>query len=515
MHLRKAGVRWFVGFVFAAWAQAVIRAEVTLAPLFSDRAVLQQGVALPIWGWAEPGERVTVSLAGQVKQTQAAADGAWRVLLDPLQPGEALTLTVQGSTLCTVRDILVGEVWLGSGQSNMAMTVNRCQEYEQEKAAAVFPQIRMFTVTREVATEPQRRCKGEWVVCSPETVGGFSGTAYFFGREIHRRLGVPVGLINSSWGGTPIESWTRAAAQAAVPELAPVLDPWTARTAQPWDEETEMAAFAKQSAAWRERAKKAKEAGTPAPRAPRKPVAPRLDPHHPANLYNGMIAPLAPYALRGALWYQGESNARDASAHLYGTQLQLLVEDWRSQWGTALPFAWVQLPNFRASDRNWPLVREGMAHALRLPATGMAITMDIGERDDIHPRNKQEVGRRLSLWALGTVYGQAVDAVSGPLLAGHTLRDRVIVCSFRHTAGGLVAAGGALQGFVIAGTDQAWKPAEARIEGDTVHVSHPEIAQPVAVRYAWAADPVCNLFNAAGLPASPFRTDTFPFPLAP
>jgi len=502
------------GLVLAfGWAQAV-SAEVRLPALFSDHAVLQQGMPVPVWGWADPGEAVTVTLAGQTRAAEAAADGTWRVVFDALKPGQSLTLLVKGKNTLAVQDVLVGEVWLGSGQSNMAMTVNRCNGFDKEQAAAGFPGLRMFTVPRVVATEPQSGCQGGWVVCASNTVGAFSATAYFMGRDLHQKLGVPVGLINSSWGGTPVEAWTSAEAMAAVPALAAITEPWAAKVAAAWDAAKMNAHYEKQVAAWKEQAKKAKAEGKPAPRAPQKPVEPRLSQHRPANLYNAMIAPLIPYALRGAVWYQGESNARNESAHLYGEQLQALIQDWRKRWQAELPFAWVQLPNFRASDRNWPLVREGMLQTLKVPKTGMAITMDIGEAGDIHPKNKQDVGRRLALWALGTVYGQKVAATSGPLPAGHTVTGSSVVCAFTHAEGGLTAKGGDLKGFVIAGADQKWVPAAARIVGETVVVSHPDVKAPVAVRYAWAANPEGNLFNGAGLPASPFRTDTFALPVA-
>jgi hypothetical protein len=299
-----------------------------------------------------------------------------------------------------------------------------------------------------------------------------------------------------------------------MPGSKTITDPWAARTATPWDEAKAMAGYDKQLATWKEAVKKAKAEGKQPPRAPQKPGDPLLSQHHPANLYNGMIAPLIPYALRGAIWYQGESNARDDSAHLYGTQLQTLIKDWRTRWGAELPFAWVQLPNYRASDRNWPLVREGMLQTLKVPGTGMAITMDIGETSDIHPKNKQEVGQRLAFWALGTVYAQKVASSSGPLPAGYTVKGSEVVCAFTHADRGLTTKGGELRGFVIAGEDQKWVPASAKIVGDTVVVSHPDVKKPVAARYAWAADPACSLFNGAGIPASPFRTDTFELPLA-
>ena len=526
---RRLGIALALGLLSAA-----ALADVRLPALFSDHAVLQQGASVPVWGWADPGEDVAVTVAGKTYSAKAGADGAWRVNLDALKPGETLTLIVKGKNTLTVQDVLVGEVWLGSGQSNMAMTVNRCNDYTNEMAAANLPQIRMFTVERVVGTAPQSDVKGQWVVCASNTVGNFSATAYFFGRDLHQKLSVPVGLINSSWGGTPVEAWTSAEALAAVPALKPVTAVWAEKTAKPWDEAKAMAGFDKQMAAWKESAKKGKAAGKEPSRAPKKPVDPRLDSHHPANLYNGMIAPLVPYAIKGAVWYQGESNANDLTATLYGLQLETLISDWRKRWGSELPFAWVQLPNYRASDRNWPLVREGMLQTLKVPKTGMATTMDIGETADIHPKNKQDVGQRLAFWALGTVYGQNVASLCGPLFAKAEVKGNAVICSFTHAdrgplawwkrvwrivsftnrRGGLVARGGELKGFVVAGADQAWKPAAAKIVGDTVVVSSPEVKAPVAARYAWAADPVCTLFNGAGLPASPFRTDTFEIPLA-
>ena len=513
MHASSKTLLTRLGFVLALGIVYTARADVRLPSLFSDHVVLQQGVPVPVWGWAEPGEAVTVTIAGQTRTAKAGADGAWRVTLDVLKTGQTLTLTVKGKNTLSVQDVLVGEVWLGSGQSNMAMTVDRCNDVEKERAAANQPSLRMFTVERVVGKEPQAECKGQWVVCASNTVGTFSATAYFMGRELRQKLGVPVGLINSSWGGTPVEAWTSADALAAVPALKPVTDVWVSRTAQPWDEAKAMAGYEKQVAAWKENVKKAKADGKRVPRAPKKPVDPRLDSHYPANLFNAMIAPLIPYAIKGAVWYQGESNANDLTATLYGKQLETKILDWRKRWGCDFPYAWVQLPNYNASDRNWPLVREGMLQTLKVPKTGMATTMDIGEATDIHPKNKQEVGRRLALWALGTVYGQKVASISGPLPAGHTIRGSDVVCSFTHADGGLVAKGGDLKGFVIAGADQNWLPAKAKIVGDTVVVSHPEVKAPVAVRYAWASNPECNLFNGAGLPASPFRTDTFELPI--
>ncbi len=483
-------------------------AELKVAAVFADHMVLQRDKAVPVWGWADPGASVTVEFAGQKKTATADASGKWFVKLDPLDacadPREMKIGTI------VIHDVLVGEVWLGSGQSNMAMTVNRAKDSEQEKAAAALPLVRMFKEESSAAATAQADSRGKWAVCTPESVGGFSATLFFFGRELQRELKIPVGLINSSVGGTPIESWIAPEAQAQSPELKDFFATQT-KAAASVDEAALKATYEKQLARWKTLAAKAKQEGKAAPRKPKDPVDTRKRKGNVGGLFNGKIAPLIPYGLRGAIWYQGEANSHPGKGPFYQYQLPLLVSDWRARWGEEFPFAWVQLPNFaRGSGGGWPLVREAMLKTLRLPKTGMAITIDIGEENNIHPVNKQEVGRRLSLWALGTVYGQKVPAISGPLPAGHDIRGNEVTVTFKQTAGGLVAKDGALKGFAVAGADKQWKPAQVKIAGDKVIVSCAEVAKPVAVRYAWAANPVCNLFNGAGLPASPFRTDDWP-----
>lgn len=425
-----------------------------------------------------------------------------------LDLGDAKTLTVKGTNTIVINDVLVGEVWLGSGQSNMAMAVNRANDFEAEKAAANFPALRMFKEESGAAAEPQSEGKGRWLVCTPENVGGFSATLYFFGRELHRSLGVPVGLINSSVGGTPIESWIAPEVQRASKELQPLLavaEKESAAIASP----AAMTKYEQDLVAWEAAAQQARTKKQKAPKQPQSPAVLAARKGNIGGLYNGKIAPLVPYALRGALWYQGEANSTPAKAPFYEHQLRLLVQDWRARWGSEFPFAWAQLPNFGGPGRDWPTVREAMLKTLDLPGTGMGINIDLGEEKDIHPKNKQDVGRRLSLWALGTVYGQKVAATSGPLPAGHEIRGHEIILRFKHTEGGLMARGGELQGFVVAGEDRQWQPARARVEGSTVVVSSPAVPKPVAARYAWENFPTCNLYNGAGLPASPFRTDTW------
>ncbi|MEW6304331.1 MAG: sialate O-acetylesterase [Verrucomicrobiota bacterium] len=506
-------LRRFAGLclALASLATTTLRAEVKLPSLFADHMVLQQDKALPVWGWASPGENVTVTLGGQSKSTTAGADGKWSVKLEPVKTGAPLTLTVKGNNSITINDVLVGEVWLCSGQSNMAMTVNRAKDYEQEQAAAKFPLIRMFIVSSAHAVTPQAECAGKWVVCAPDTVGTFSATAYFFGREVHQKLGVPVGLINSSVGGTAIEAWTSIDVQKNRADIRPILERWEKAQVEyvpATAEEQYQTALARH----KEAVAKAKVAKTKAPRAPQKPVEPRTDRNHPSNLYNGKIAPLIPYALRGAIWYQGENNAARGFPDLYRIQLPLLIKDWRDRWGQGdFPFAWVQLPNYRrrATDpgapSDWAVLRESMVVSLKTPNTGMAITIDIGEEGDIHPKNKQDVGRRLAMWALSKVYGRPGESC-GPLYKSHQIKGDKVTVTFDH-ADGLTAKGGDVKGFAIAGADKKWHWAQAKINGSKVIVSSPDVKAPVAIRYAWADNPDCNLYNAAGLPASTFRTD--------
>ncbi len=489
------------GLILASTASA----EVKLPAIFSDHMVLQQKARVPVWGWADPGEEVSVKIDDQTKSTKADAQGKWKVAFENLNVGGQHSFTVTGKNTVTVNDVLVGEVWLGSGQSNMALPVASANNYEQEKAAANFPEIRMFTVTSAAAKTAQEDCKGAWAVCTPETVGRFSAAAYFFGREIHQALKVPVGLIHSSVGGTPIESWIDAEAQHAVPELKDFFKT-TEKVEASFNEAAALAKYEKEVAKWQEEVKQAKADKQPLPRKPQNPVELRARKGNTGGLFNGKIAPLIPYAIRGALWYQGEANSAPGKASYYQYQLPLLIKDWRARWGYDFPFAWVQLPNFAGPGRDWPIVREAMLKTLSVPHTGMAITIDIGEEKNIHPKNKQEVGRRLSLWALGTVYGQS-GSTSGPLPAAHMVQGNSMVLMFSHADGGLKAKGGDLKGFEITGEDRQWKRAEARIDGDRVVISSAEVKNPVAARYAWENYTECNLYNGAGIPASPFRTD--------
>ena len=470
-----------------AGCSSLFAAGFRLAAPISDHMVLQREKPVAIWGWADAGESVTVAFAGQSKSATADADGKWTLKLDALTASaEPRSLVVSGKDghKVEVKDVLVGEVWLGSGQSNMAMTVQSSNNFDAEKAAANHPLIRHYQESSGPSEQPLPEGKGAWKACTSDNVGGFSAVLYFFGREIHKEVGVPVGLINTSVGGTPIESWVSAETQSSDAETKAVYD-GQLKSYQTFDATKATALYEKQLAAWKIAIEKAKAAKTDLPRKPIEPVAMRKFKGGPAGLYNGKVVNLVPYTLRGMLWYQGEGNA-GAAAGLYHKQLSQLVTSWRTLWNDEVPFAWVQLPNYTAPGEGWPRVRESMMKTLELPKTGMAITIDIGDAKDIHPKNKQDVGKRLSFWALGTVYGKNVPAISGPLPAGSSISGNAITVSFKHTNGGLKSMnGGALTGFQIAGDDKQWKTAEAKIVGETVVVSSAEVAQPAAVRYAW------------------------------
>jgi sialate O-acetylesterase len=469
------------------------RAELKLHALFSDGMVLQSDFACPIWGSVEPGEEISVSIAGQKKTAKAGAGGTWSLRLDPVKAGGPHELVVAGRNSITVRDVYVGEVWICSGQSNMEWVVGGSNNAAEEKAAAKFPKIRHFLVPKRQEAAPVRDVVGSWKVCSPETVGGFTAVGYFFGRELHQKLDVPIGLIHTSWGGTKAEVWTSKRTFDATDALKPAVERLSKA----------MADYEKKMAGLQEATEKAKAEGKPAPKAPSKPMP-------PSCLYNGMIANILPYGIRGAVWYQGESNA--GQAREYQTLFPAMIKNWREDWGQGdFPFGFVQLANFmqrreQPSESAWAELREAQTLTLALPKTGMAVIIDIGDAKDIHPKNKQDVGKRLALWAQSQVYGKEL-VYSGPIYASMKVEDQKVRVSFKHVGGGLEAKGGKLTGFAVAGEDRTFVWADASIDGETVVVSSDKVAKPVAVRYAWADNPECNLYNKEGLPASPFRSD--------
>jgi len=647
-----------------AFCAVPARADVRLPAIFGDDMVVQRDMPLPVWGWADPGERVTVRLSDASAITTADADGNWHVVLPPRRAGGPFHLIAEGANAITCSNVMVGDVWLCSGQSNMAWPVSAADNAEEEIADAEHRKIRLFTVNRRVSTEPLSDVTGQWKVCKPQTVGDFSAVGYFFGRDLHKELGVPIGLINSSWGGTVAEAWTSRQALAAHEELRPILErsdlvlvdypramaqyerkvaEWEARVyfADPGNKGFGMgwAAPEAETADWqpmdlpgywedaglmidgvvwfrkevqippdwagkdltlslgaiddcdttyfngvqvgatgldtseywqvprrytvpKELVKAGRAViavrvydrwlnggfagvasdmtlaplggGTPLSLAgrwlykvevsrpqpeqaiprPQPPLGPG-SPNSPAGLYNAMIRPLVPFAIKGVIWYQGESNA--ARAYQYRTLFPTMIRDWRRAWGQGdFPFLFVQLANFMAAqqqpveDSAWAELREAQLMALSLPKTGMAVTIDIGEADNIHPKDKQTVGARLALAARAVAYGEDI-VHCGPIYQSMKVEDGKAILSFTHVGSGLIARDGEpLKGFAICGADKKFVWADAQISGNQVIVSSPDVAQPVAVRYGWANNPVCNLYNAEGLPASPFRTDDWP-----
>ncbi len=487
-------------------------ADVRLPAVIADNMVLQRGEKVPIWGWAAPGEEITVS-AGWLSMgwtVTADRDGKWRFEMTPPKAGGPHEMTLRGKNTVAIKNILVGEVWVCSGQSNMQWSVKQSANAEQEIAAANLPNIRLFSVQRKVADQPQSDCVGSWQACSPETIADFSAVAYFFGRELHNELNVPIGLIHTSWGGTPAEAWTSREVLEAEPDAAPILQRYDDAVAKYPQARQE---YEQKVAEWEKAAQEAKAEGKNPPPRPGAPFGPG-HPHAPAGLYNAMIAPLIPYGVAGAIWYQGESNA--GRAYQYRKLFPAMITNWRHDWGRGdFPFLFVQLANFMAAkpepgDSAWAELREAQLLTLALPNTGMAVIIDIGDANDIHPKNKQDVGKRLALWALARTYGRNIT-YSGPIYKLMRTEANKIILHFNHIGGGLIANGGEpLKGFAIAGADRKFVWADAKTDGNAVVVSSDKVAEPVAVRYAWADNPACNLYNKEGLPASPFRTDDWP-----
>ena len=477
--------------------------------LFSDGCVLQQGMPVPVWGWADDGEKVTVEFQDQ-KVTATASGGKWMVTLKELKAGGPFEMKLSGSNSVTIKNILVGEVWLCSGQSNMEWRLSQTSNAKEDIAAANYAKVRLFTVPRNATDAAETDVKANWQECTPDTAKSFSAVGYFFGRALHlARQGVPVGLINSSVGGTVSEAWTSPTVVANDARFAGVRERY-AKATEAFPEAN--AKFEAAMEKYREAAAKAKEEGKPAPAAPGRPMGPG-NINRPSGLYNGMIAPLIPFALRGAIWYQGEGNA--GRAFEYRSIFPGMIENWRKDWGSEMTFLFVQLaPYAPPAAGTWPELREAQLLTLKLPKTGMAVITDVGEEKDIHPKNKKPVGERLALAARAIAYGEKID-YSGPVYSAMKVKGNKIELSFNHVGGGLVAKDGKLMGFTVAGADQKFVAADAEIKGKKIIVSSSAVAQPVAVRFGWENWPVLNLWNKAGLPATPFRTDDFPMVTAP
>lgn len=629
-------------------------AQIRLPSVIGNNMVLQRGIEAPVWGWALPGQAISVeaSWEGPIATTQANENGRWMVRLPEAEAGGPHTIQITGEETINLTNVMIGEVWICSGQSNMEWPMTRVDGFAQEIAEADYPKIRLFNMVHAVATSPQTDCKGSWSVCSPQTVQRFSAVGYFFGRELHQELDVPIGLIGTNWGGTRVEAWTTENTLREFPELHDELDQlavmrndpasvermqqeaeikwWTnlmARDAgsgdQNWAnvdthdsawptmslpgqwEQTELGAFDgivwfrksfelpadlrgrdlvlelgpiddmdttyvngrrvggfEIPGYWQEhrkfmiRASALKpgtntiavrvidtggaggfvgsaeqmklgkrdglgstvelagewkyQTGPPMSELGRWPNNRPLHANSASALYNGMIAPLVPYGIRGAIWYQGESNV--SNAYTYRTRFPAMIRDWRKAWAQAtFPFYFVQIAPFAyGGDQGEAAeLREAQLMAMSMPNVGMAVTMDIGNPRNIHPTNKKDVGNRLARWALAKDYGKEV-VFSGPVYRSMRIEGSKVRLLFDHAAEGLLCKGDSFTHFTIAAADQKFVEAEARIDGDSILVSAAGIKSPVAVRFAWGAADEPNLFNGAGLPASSFRTDDWP-----
>jgi len=487
-------------------------AELKLPAIFSDNAVLQQGREIPIWGWCDTGETVTVEFRGKSYLT-TSQNGRWLIKLPNQRPGLPEKLIVRGHSQALTRtNILVGEVWVCSGQSNMEWPMSRSDNPQADIDAAGNKLLRLFTVAKSMVPAPADDVNGRWELCNPKTVAGFSAVAFYFGVDLLKARNVPVGLINTSWGGSPAEVWIREEVLAADPDFKrSILDTYPEKKRQ----------FDQSVATWEKEAAEARAQGKQPARG--RPWGDWM----PAGLYNAMIYPIIPYAIAGAIWYQGESNA--SRAHEYGRLFPTLIQNWRSDWGQGdFPFLAVQLAPWdknkkrsieeitaKPEESDWAELREAQFLATRaLPKVGLAVITDVGDKDDIHPTKKRPVGARLALAARALAYRERIT-YSGPTFRKLRLSKGRAILSFDHVGDGLQVRGKSLTGFQICGTNREWRWADARVDGRRVIVTHPEVPQPIAVRYGWLDNPVVNLFNVDGLPASPFRTDNFQMITAP
>jgi sialate O-acetylesterase len=487
-------MRRSISFVLLLVSASLARADVNLPSVLAEGMVVQRGVPAHLWGTADVDEVVTAEFRGEKKTTKPDALGRWHLYMSSGSAGGPFALTISGKNTIRFQDVLVGDVWLASGQSNMEWPTSRIQDAESELGNAEWPQVRLLQIEKRSAEFPQSdvATKG-WQRCTRNVVAKFSAIGFLFAREIHQREKVPIGVIDSTWGGTSIESWTSLEGTGADAALMPIVYARGKRMAQ--------------EAEWQLRRKvadAAKKKGLAPPEVPWRPDPPMWS---LGQLYNAMIAPVTAFPIRGVIWYQGEANTRrEGAPELYGRQLVTMISDWRQHWGIGdFPFYYVQLANFRSdATEDWPEVREGQRSALRIRNTGLAVTIDIGNPDDVHPLNKQDVARRLALWARAQTYGESVE-YSGPLFRNLAREGPALRLSFDHVGSGLVAKGASLIGFEIAGADGQYHSAAARIERDTIVVDSKKVAQPTSVRYGWANAPGLNLFNQEGLPASPFQ----------
>jgi len=491
--------------VLACGAALPASANVTLPILLSDHMLVQRDQPIHIWGWAEPGEDITITLSGQQRTIKADQGGSWAVDLPPMKAGGPYEMTVTGKNVLKVNDILVGDLWVASGQSNMEFPLSGfsgapLKDGAHEIATANHPEIRLFHVEGASTTYPMVdfEQKSGWMVCMPETVAKFSAVAYLFGREVNAAEKVPVGLVDSTWGGTPAESWISLPGITTDAALAPAFDEFNLIAAKRGDE---LKRWQREDA---DDVVTRSQGQTPPQRNRNRSFAGNT----PAALFNGMIAPLQPMHIRGVLWYQGEGSATTLRTPIYGRLFPALIEDWRKGWKQPeMPFLFVQIANFNAhGSKYWPAIREAQRRTLSLAHTGMAISIDVGDSNNVHPADKQTVAHRLALVARATVYGEDIE-YAGPLFSETSLEAGALRVWFHH-AEGLHSSVAIVPGFEIAGADHNFLPAtDAHIEGQQIVVSNPKVPKPVYVRYGYQDDPKLDLYNSVKLPASPFSSE--------
>jgi sialate O-acetylesterase len=488
-------------------------ADVRLPAIFTDHMVLQQGQKNRVWGSADPGEDVIITIAGQRQTAKANEKGKWQVTLDALPVGGPHTLSITGKNKLAVEDVLVGEVWICSGQSNMQWEVRQANDGDLEAKTAKYPKIRLISVPQVGTQEPQDDFRGKWEVCTPETAATFSAVGYFFGRQLQQTLDVPIGLIDDAWGGSSCEAWVRRDLLEKDGKYTKLMADWVQRE-KTYDADKAKADYEKQLADFRDAAAKAKAEGKPAPQQPRPAPNPLTGNARPGNIYNGVLKPTIGYGIRGVIWYQGESNA--GRAYQYRDLFPLMIQSWRDEWQIGdFSFYWVQLADFlpeksEPGDSSWAELREAQTMTMsKLPKTGEAVIIDLGEGRDIHPRNKQDVAKRLARWALARDYGMSNVPYHSPQYKSMEKQGNKIVLSIDHVGSGLYTFDTQNPiGFAIAGSDQKFVWADAKLVGnDKIEVSSNKVAEPAAVRYAWADNPVCNVYSREGLPLTPFRTD--------
>jgi sialate O-acetylesterase len=518
--IQTKGLRCFCCFLAGLFVSVICaNADIKLPSVIGSHMVLQQETPIQIWGWAEPGEEICVTFADQKAQTSANGEGRWKITLKAMTAGrDSYRMTICGtqSQPVVLDDILLGEVWVCSGQSNMEWELWKTHSPTPEIQRADIPHIRLFHVPRKVSNLPLEDVEAEWKVCNPETARYFSAVAYYFGREIHQKLKVPVGLISTRWGGTRIEPWTPVSGFDSVPELHGIVEEMESAEKE---YRKILKEFLPKLEGWTEKIHLALSQGTDLPLQPEIPQHPQHDPQAPTALYNAMIHPLIQFAIRGVIWYQGESNRDDGL--IYTKKMEALIKGWRKVWNVGdFPFYYVQLAPFNYNYipeeegscipdyLRLPLIWEAQVNALRIPNTGMAVTTDIGNLYDIHPQNKKDVGHRLSLWALAQTYGLKGLVYSGPLYKSMNVEEDKIRIRCDHVGSGLISLDNRpLTWFEIAGQDRIFYKARAEIYGDSVLVWSERVAEPVAVRFGWHQLAEPNLGNREGLPASPFRTD--------